>query len=108
MATDKDFADHVAGLVSGISLRRMFGEYGVFVGEKMVGVLCDNQLFLKPTPGALAALGDVELVSPFPRAKPYALIDDMHEDGAGLSRIVAGIAEELPEPKPKKPRKGKA
>nr|WP_315428518.1 TfoX/Sxy family protein [uncultured Albidiferax sp.] len=31
------------------SVRRMFGEYCVYLAGKPVALLCDNQLFLKPT-----------------------------------------------------------
>ena len=27
----------------------MFGEYGVYVDGKMIGLICDDQLYVKPT-----------------------------------------------------------
>ena len=35
--------------ISGISTRKMFGEYGIWCDGKIVALICDNQLFVKPT-----------------------------------------------------------
>ncbi len=32
-----------------ISYKKMFGEYGVYCNEKFIGVICDNQLYIKKT-----------------------------------------------------------
>lgn len=57
MATDPGFATFVveqasdAGDARG---RRIFGEYALYFVEKVVGLLCDDQAFLKPTDGGRA------------------------------------------------------
>jgi len=80
----------------------MFGEYGLYLGDRMVAVICDDQLFLKPTPGAVALLPDAELAPPFSRAKPYLLVTDALDDPDVLCRALRIVAAELPPPKPKK------
>ncbi len=40
--------DQMRGL-EGLRFKKMFGEYGVFIYEKMVGILADDQLFIKVT-----------------------------------------------------------
>lgn len=37
-----------------VDAKPMFGEYGVYVDGKMIGSVCDDQLFVKPTPSGLA------------------------------------------------------
>ena len=49
MATTKEFHDYVMEQLSRageVSSRKMMGEYCVYYREKLVGDLCDNQLFL--------------------------------------------------------------
>ena len=104
MATDQDFVDHVCDRLAGagqVSARKMFGEYGLYCDGKMVGMICDNQLFLKPLPGALEVLGEVTMGFPYPGSKPQILIDDALEDTDLMARVVARIAADLPAPKPK-------
>ncbi len=52
MATDPGFAAFVVeqasdtGANSGdVRVRRMFGEYALYLGDKVVGLLCDDQAF---------------------------------------------------------------
>jgi len=54
MASDKEFVAYVCEQLreaGEISSRRMFGEAAVYLGDKVVGLVCDNQLFVKPTEG---------------------------------------------------------
>ena len=60
MATEAGFMEFVAGQLGAVpqlSYRRMFGEYAVYVGAKVVALVCDNQFFLKPTAAGRALLG---------------------------------------------------
>ena len=91
-----------------ISARKMFGEYGVYCDGKLVGLICDGQLFLKPTPSARALLGDAPMGPPYPGAKPQYLIDEGLDDADQLARVVAVVAAEVNAPAPKKPGKAKA
>lgn len=53
MATDNSFMQYVAeqiDLGGRLSYRKMFGEYAVYLDEKVVALVCDNSLFIKPTP----------------------------------------------------------
>jgi len=85
-----------------ITYRKMFGEYTLYVDGKILGLVCDNQFFIKPTAGGRAFLGDVVEAPPYPGAKPMFLIEELLEDGGRLSDLVRITAGELPEPKPKK------
>lgn len=94
----------------GISARKMFGEYALYRDGKVVALVCDDTLFLKPTPGALALVHTPELAPPYPGAKPHIAITAEIDDPDALCRLVAAVAADLPPPKPKaapKPRKPK-
>lgn len=112
MATSQGTMDYLldqlaaAGLVSS---RKMFGEYCLYYDGTPIGLVCDNQLFLKPTSEARALLTDVREGAPYPGARPHLQIDaDAWEDAQALCHLVRTTALALPvrpPPKPKKPQK---
>jgi TfoX/Sxy family transcriptional regulator of competence genes len=76
------------------------------LGEKMVALVCDGQLFVKPTEAGREFLGKVVEGCPYPGAKPCFLIDgDKWEDRAWLTRLLQISAAALPPPKKKAPTK---
>jgi TfoX/Sxy family transcriptional regulator of competence genes len=111
MASDRQFVNYVCEQMAGagtISARPMFGEYAIYCDEKIVALVCDNQLFVKPTPVGKALLGDPTEARPFPEAKPYFLIDDGIDDPEGLAQLVRVTAQALPPPKPRVAKKKSA
>lgn len=83
--------------------KKMFGEYCLYLSGKPVGLVCDDQLFLKPTRAGQAMIDHVVEGSPYPGAKPHLLITaDQWEDAGWLCDLVQATARELPLPKPKK------
>ena len=105
MASDKAFMDFVleqienAGL---ITYKKMFGEYGVYSNGKIFALVCDNQLFIKPTAAGRDFIGEVVEAPPYPGAKLYFLIEDQIENREWLNELIRVTVAELPEPKPKK------
>lgn len=84
---------------------KMFGEYGLYCDGKVVALICDDQLFIKPTEAGQTFLGEVETAPPYPGSKDYFLIpEDMWEEPGFLAELVRVTADALPAPKPKKPR----
>lgn len=83
----------------------MFGEYALYCEGKDVALVCDNQLFVKPTEGGRAFIGDVNEAPPYPGAKPSFLIDARVEDRQWISKLIRITYEELPEQKIKKKKK---
>jgi hypothetical protein len=61
-----------AGLGRRLTSRRMFGEYALYVDGKVVSLIGDDQLFLKPTPEGRRELEDVTEAPPYPGAKSAA------------------------------------
>lgn len=110
MASDQSFVDYVCDQISAaglVSCRKMFGEYAVYCGGKVVALVCDNQLFVKPTVAGHTLIGSPVLVPPFPGAKPWFLIEDQLEDRPWISQLIRLTELEIPAPKPKPAKKAK-
>ena len=108
MATDNSFMQYVAeqiDLGGRLSYRKMFGEYAVYLDEKVVALVCDNSLFIKPTPAAAALAPQLPQRPPYPGAKDYPVADELLDDPERLRALLLATAEAMPTPKPKKPRK---
>jgi DNA transformation protein and related proteins len=105
-----DFLLDQLAAVPGVHARKMFGEYALYCGEKVVALVCDDQLFVKITPAGKSLVGEgYEEGVAYPGAKPSMLIgDDFLEDHERLSELIRATAAALPPPQPKKPRKSKA
>lgn len=107
MASDLEFVEYVCDQISAagrIAFRKMFGDYAIYCEGKVVALVCDNQLFVKPTAGGRALVERVVEASPFPGAKPYFLIGDRLDDREWISTLVRVTEREIPAPKLKKPR----
>lgn len=110
MASDLAYVEYVVDQMEddcAVTYKRMFGEFGLYSGEKFFGAICDDNLFIKPTEAGRAFMVDVVEAPPYPGAKPSLLIGDRIEDREWLSEMVRITVRELPDPKPKKPRKKK-
>jgi DNA transformation protein len=109
MASSQNTVDYLLDQLSGagqVSARKMFGEYCLYLAGKPVALICDDQLFLKPTDAGRGMMADVTEGSPYPGAKPHLLISgDLWEDREWLCQLVQVTGRELPLPKPRKPKK---
>lgn len=108
MASDKEFIDFVLHQIKNageITAKKMFGEYGLFLNNKIFALICDNKLFIKPTEVGRTFIQDLVEAPPYPGAKLSFLIGDKLEDREWLSELVRITVEELPGPKPKKKKK---
>jgi DNA transformation protein len=89
--------------------RPMFGEYALYRGDKVVALVCGDELYVKPTAPGRAWIGAAEEAPPYPGAKPHLRVDGARWDEDGfLAGLLAATAEALPAPRPKAPRKGRA
>jgi TfoX/Sxy family transcriptional regulator of competence genes len=108
MATQQRTIDYLLGQVVGagdVSIKPMFGEYGMYVDGKMVGLVCDDQLYLKPTPDGRLLAEPVADVPPYPGAKPHLLIAaDRWDDAEWLRHLLQATTAALPAPKPRRPK----
>ncbi|KTT68885.1 TfoX/Sxy family protein [Sphingomonas sanguinis] len=110
MATQQRTIDFLLEQATGagtVTAKPMFGEYGVYVDGKMIGSVCDDQLFVKPTVSGRAHSEPVSDAPPYPGAKPQMLISaDRWENAKWLGELLRITAAELPAPKPRKPKGG--
>ncbi|MCX5815224.1 MAG: TfoX/Sxy family protein [Proteobacteria bacterium] len=105
MASDKSFIEFIVdqmGNAGFISHKKMFGEYAIYCDGKVVALVCDNQLFIKPTEGGRTYMGNIVEAAPYPGAKLYFLIEDAFEDREWISGLIKITAQELPVPKQKR------
>ncbi|PZV18848.1 MAG: competence protein TfoX [Pseudanabaena sp.] len=105
MSSDLNFVEYIRDQVNEagqVSFKKMFGEYAIYFDEKVVALVCDNQLFIKPTASGRSMIGNIVEVPPYPGAKPHFLIGEQLEDRQWMSNLIQLTASELPAPKPKK------
>jgi DNA transformation protein len=109
MATAESTAEYLADQVATagrIRTRKMFGEYALYCNDKVVALICDDRLYVKPTDAGKAFIGDVTEGNPYPGAKPFFLIEEEYwEDRDWLAELVRITAGALPVPTIKKPKK---
>ena len=110
MTSDPNFVEFVCDQIDTsceLRHRLMFGGHTLYSKDKVVALICDDQLFVKPTEAGRAFIGDVVEAPPYPGAKLSFLIEDKIEDGEWLTELITLTEAELPAPKPKKKKKTK-
>ncbi len=109
MGSKQQIADFIVGQIRGagdVFARKMFGEYGLYCDAKMIAIIADDQLFIKPTEAGRAHVGEVEETAPYPGAKLWLLIpEERWEDAPWLTELAILTAAALPPPKPKPAKK---
>ena len=99
MPTDKTVADTILGQIAAVAdarMRPMFGEYVVYVDEKVIGQIGDGKLFIKATKFGVDYAPDLETAAPYPGAKPALVVPpEKREDAAWLREFLAGTRRQL-------------
>ncbi|MGS0895349.1 TfoX/Sxy family protein [Burkholderia stagnalis] len=94
-----DFIVEQMAAAGTVSARKMFGEYGIYCDGRMVALVCDDRLFVKPTAEGRAFLGACEEGPPYATAKPHLVIaGDRWDDREWLSALIRITAAHLPMP----------
>lgn len=110
MASSLEFVEYACDQMreaGEIRYRKMFGDYTVYCGGKVIGLICDNTFYMKKTKAGASLLGTTaEEAPPYSGAKPYFVIEDL-DDRAALCELIRQSYEELPMPKPKKKKADK-
>jgi TfoX/Sxy family transcriptional regulator of competence genes len=108
MANDKEFINYVVDQISTphvVRFRHMFGGTTLYCNDKVVALICDNQLFIKPTAAGRAYIGDVVEAPPYEGANNSFLIGEKIDDGEWLSGLIGITEAELPVPKLRKKKR---
>lgn len=94
--------DQLSSLPS-ISARKMFGEYALYNENKVIALVCDDALFIKPTSISNKYLDDSHLAPPYPGAKNYYQVpEEKWEDHEWLTDFIKQTTEIVPFPKLKR------
>lgn len=104
MASNIEFVEYVCEQISGagnITYKKMFGDYGVYCNQKIIGLICDNQFFLKKTKSGRNLLREVIEAPAYEGAKPSFLIPSL-DDREYLTEVVSVTYTELPMQKTRK------
>lgn len=105
MSTKPETVEYILEQLSqltNIRTRKMFGEYALYCDEKVVALICDDTLFVKPTIAGKKFVGDdYQEGPPYPGAKMYIKVDEKLDDSEWGSELTRITANELPLPKPK-------
>jgi TfoX/Sxy family transcriptional regulator of competence genes len=108
MANDSEFINYVVDQISSsghVRFRHMFGGTTLYCNDKVVALICDNQLFVKPTEAGRTFIGDVVEAPAYEGAKNSFLISDGIDDGEWLSQLIRLTEAELPKPRPRKKKR---
>ena len=106
MATSQSTMDYLLDQLDqgggACSARKMFGEYCLYYHGRPVGLVCNEQLYLKNTEPGRALMNRQTEGAPFPGARPHLLLcADDWDDHHWLHHIVRATLDALPPPKPK-------
>jgi TfoX/Sxy family transcriptional regulator of competence genes len=105
VSSDPGFVEYICDQVDdagAISSRKMFGEWAIYSGPKVVALVCGDRLFVRPTAAGRAFIGEPIEAPPYPSAKPHFLIEDRVDDREWLTELIRVTECELPPPKPKR------
>ncbi len=107
MSTKESTIEYIVGQLGGagkISIKKMFGEYGLYCNGVIVALVCDDVLFIKQTKNGCSYVGNVKYGIAYPGAKPFIVVDDKIEDEEWMAGLIKVTFDELS----KTPRKKKA
>lgn len=109
MATDPAFAENIEDLLAplgAVSARKMFGEYGLYLDGKMIGLICDNRFLIKAPAAAADLVAGLSVEPPYPGAsRAYPVVpEDRWDDEDWLFDLTRRTWAALPLPKEKKPK----
>lgn len=104
MASSQDYVEYVCdqmSLAGNMTYKKMFGEYSIYCNGKVLGLVCDNVVFIKPTSAADDLIPNATRLPPYNGAKPHIVLEEL-DDRDFLTIFVMATYELLPLPKPKK------
>lgn len=80
----------------------MFGGTTLYSKGKVVALICDHQLFVKPTDAGRDYIGDVTEAPAYKGSKNFFLIADDIDDAEWLTKLIRLTEQELPKLAPRK------
>nr|WP_248405976.1 TfoX/Sxy family protein [Butyrivibrio fibrisolvens] len=102
MSEYNEYVREALSAAGDIVIKSMMGGYLVYLNGKLIGDICDNELFLKRTPTSDRMLAESELRYPYEGSKTLMHVFDSFDDKALILELLNGMYAELPDKKPKK------
>ena len=94
MPSSKEYLEYVLDLlreVSGISFKKMMGEYILYKDDVIFGGIYDNRFLVKKIPSLIES--NLKEQIPYPNAKPMLLVDS--EDSEEIHDLVMLVVKDL-------------
>ena len=106
MSTQKETVEFILeklGESNRFATRAMFGEYALYADSKVVGLICNDQLYVKILPESAELESICEKDEAYPGSKQFYVVEESQLSHIkNLPEILINIAKFLPEKKPKK------
>jgi len=99
MASTQDYVEYIVDQIGikNTSYRKMFGEYALYVGGKVVAFVCGNTLFVKKLPENTKMGEMLERGPAYPGSKDYFIVSEEYlEDRTWLRRFIEVTAKAVP------------
>jgi len=99
MPNDPDFIQYVCDQIDAacdLKYRHMFGGTTLYSKGKVVALICDNRLFVKPTKAGRAYIGEVTEAPAYEGSKNFFLVEDEIDDTEWLTELIRRTELELP------------
>lgn len=107
MASHEEYVQYIAQQCSDagtITVRKMFGEYGIYCDGKIFGLICDDQVFIKITQAGREQMPKLETGAPYEGAKAHFVFSEV-DDKDVFSDFVRRTVTELTLTEKEKPVK---
>ncbi|MBQ8863730.1 MAG: TfoX/Sxy family protein [Rikenellaceae bacterium] len=104
MACNLEFIEFVQTQLESLNLgtvlmRKMFGDYTIYINGIAVAVACDNCVYIKPHTAIDTLMSDAERGIPYPGAKERYILDVGHK--THTEQVLQTLLDVLPPPKTK-------
>src|SRR5258708_19687552 len=94
-----DFLTEQMQKAGAITSSKMFGEYAIYCDGKVVALVCDDQLFVKPTDVGLKFLDSSHFAPAYPDSKNYLKVPESKcHDSDSIADFIIETAPVFPLP----------
>lgn len=103
MATTVEYIEYVCEQIreiGDIRYKKMFGEYMIYVNDKPVAIVCDNNTFVKKLDCIKELMENAEVGVPYNGAKEHYILDI--DNSEFCKNVLIEIEKVTPVPKPRR------
>ena len=102
MASTQEYIEFISNILSSlgeVKPRKMMGDYVIYLNNKFVATVCDNNLYVKMYPQLEELMKETEIGKPYPGAKDHYILCETNP--TLIRKSISLIWNILPEPKRK-------